>query len=537
MNTRTLLSSIGKRLVPAAALTLVAAGVFAFAEDRIPHFWELPSVEKRSPAETAAPAETRTPAQTSAPADAPDAPVYTPELPSELRYAMNESDVLRLAGGRFSPFTADEAAAAGYVRSATPYFTDGTLIVDAGTYSFLPKERSLYDVWKQRLRYERPDTISAPAPVYEEYMDGALAVQPYMGMILVCYENGEEIYTAEGEYLATSLSGDPKPAYTRDKRGNPLFSRSETERVERVDEDGKTVRENVTVTKYYTLSKEGFAPADYDDAADNRGLYFDYPEYWGVADDSHARFVKDVTTVTEHLDGTETEETSLRYAFGYSSYAARTTYRYWGAWDFHEGLAAVLDENRRLYYVNTGFYKAFTTESNFYYYERFMLGYLLPPLTTGIESLGFYYYDHGLVRARRQYVDWYGLTYLDKLRVSLDEDFLMDTKGNEFELPEGCDVVAYSDGVILLECGGKYGYMDYTGGWIAQPVYDFAEPFIEGLAVCGFSDGTRLMLDTAGNAVIPAGTYNHISNASSGLIAAWNPSAGWTLLWKVVNPK
>ena len=79
----------------------------------------------------------------------------------------------------------------------------------------------------------------------------------------------------------------------------------------------------------------------------------------------------------------------------------------------------MLDENKRLYYVNSNFYKAFPTESTFYYYERFMLGYLLPPITTGIESLGFFYYDHGLVRARRQYVDWYGLTYLEKLRVSL----------------------------------------------------------------------------------------------------------------------
>ena len=536
MDIRTTLTSIGRRLAPLAALALVTAGILAFADDKIPHFWELPTAAKRDPAVTdKAPETTRRSSGGSSPEGTSASVVWTPDLPAELRYAMNESDVLRLAGGEFSPFSVADAQAAGYSRTIAPYTQDASLLVRSDGFPGLPRDRSLYDKWEKKLRYERPDTISAPAPVYDEELTEMIAVQPYMGMILVCYENGEEIYSAEGEYLETSFADDPKPAYTRDRKGNPLFSRQETERVERVDEDGKKIRENVTVTKYYTLSADGFQPADYDDAADNRGLYFDYPATWGVADDTHVRFIKDVTTVTEHLDGTETEETSPRYAYGYSVYSARTTYRFYGAWDFHEGLAAVLDENKRLYYVNSNFYKAFTTESNFYYYERYMLGYLLPPITNGIESLGFFYYDHGLVRARRQYVDWYGLTYLEKLRVSLDEDFLMDTKGKEFELPEGCKIVSYSDGVILLECEGKYGYMDATGAWIAQPIYDRAQPFIEGLAVCGFADGTMLMLDTSGSVVIPAGTYNHISNCSSGVIAAWDYNRGWDVLWKVGN--
>ena len=112
---------------------------------------------------------------------------------------------------------------------------------------------------------------------------------------------------------------------------------------------------------------------------------------------------------------------------------------------------------------------------------------------------------------------------------------MMDKNGKEFPLPEGYDIVSYSDGVILLTRDGKYGYMDYTGAWIAQPIYDFAQPFYEGLAVVGFGEGDRLMIDTEGNIVIPMGAYDYISNASSGVIAAWRDGHGWDILHKMAK--
>ena len=77
--------------------------------------------------------------------------------------------------------------------------------------------------------------------------------------------------------------------------------------------------------------------------------------------------------------------------------------------------------------------------------------------------------------------------------------------------------------------------MDYTGAWIAQPIYDFAQPFYEGLAVVGFGEGDRLMIDTEGNIVIPMGAYDYISNASSGVIAAWRDGHGWDILHKMAK--
>lgn len=50
---------------------------------------------------------------------------------------------------------------------------------------------------------------------------------------------------------------------------------------------------------------------------------------------------------------------------------------------------------------------------------------LLLPLTDGIESLGFYYFDHGLVRVRRQTYDYYQLEDYDMKRTELDDDELI----------------------------------------------------------------------------------------------------------------
>jgi hypothetical protein len=95
------------------------------------------------------------------------------------------------------------------------------------------------------------------------------------------------------------------------------------------------------------------------------------------------------------------------------------------------------------------------------------------------------------------------------------------TNGKEFEIPSGYDVIAYSSGMILLKHNGKYGYMSYTGAWVVQPTLSYAEPFYEGLAVIGDGRGNYALIDTEGNFVIPYGVFSYISNASTGVIAAY----------------
>ena len=86
--------------------------------------------------------------------------------------------------------------------------------------------------------------------------------------------------------------------------------------------------------------------------------------------------------------------------------------------------------------------------------------------------------------------------------------------------------------MILLERDGLYGFMDYSGKWIAQPIYTDAEAFSEGLAVIGTADGRYGMIDTSGNIVVPF-AYTHISSCSDGVIAVYSEESGWHILRKM----
>jgi hypothetical protein len=460
-------------------------------------------------------------------------------LPKETRpqLASSEEAIVRIGGAvdftsfAASPNTVPVLRQAGFSLSTEPYSADSAVLSYAGGFDFLPQVRSQLSRGVQHVRYA---SYGEAAPVAEYYtmIEAIPAVQLYMGRILIENKTHTAVYSSDGEYIYTYLSKEYAPAYTRDRWGNPLFTRDEE--VEVTDEEtGEVTKE--TVTRYYTLGTGGFALSDYDDEIEGRGLYFDYPPSFGISDTAVLRFAEFVTKILQYEDGTEETQTGYEWAYGYAGGWRLTGYNFTSAWDYSEGRAAVTDENGHLVYLNESGYQAFYTESSYYYYERFVSDYLLPPLTAGPESIGFLYYDHGYVRVRRQVVDWYALEYMETLRVSRDYDYLVDKNGREFPLPQEYTLVAYSDGVCLLEKDGKYGYMDTTGAWIAQPIYDYAEPFSEGLAVAGFSSGVRLMIDTAGEIVIPPGEYDYISSVSSGVIACWSRFDGWEILHKMAK--
>ena len=436
-----------------------------------------------------------------------------------MQKAMTEAEVLRLSGeADFTLYPADQLAAAGFSLSDEPYDASTTVLARLPGLSFLPTVQSLTTAQKTNLTYERPSEMSEPIPVYTYSTYTVPAVQVYMGFLLLDDGMNTTLYTSDGNLLCTYKSGTYTPANTRAADGTPLFW-------EYLPGDGK---------RYCTPGENGeFGTVEYEDSIDGRGVYFDYPAYYGVSDNDLRRLVQRTRTVGTDENGLPMDYEEQRWAYGYTAGWRRTGYNFTKAYDYSEGMAAILDDDGYLNYLKENGYYAFYPKKNYYYYERYVTEYLLPPITSGEESIGFYYYDHGLVRVRRQVVDWYGITYINTLRVAVDEDILIDKTGKEFPVPEGYDIIAYSDGVILLERNGKYGYMDYTGAWIAQPIYDYARPFIEGVAVAGFSDGTRLMLDTAGEIVIPAGIYTHISDASSGVIAVWREVDGWDVVYKM----
>lgn len=524
MKLRGILTRILKRILPAAALVLLctatvlfAGGYFTFSfltgeNSVLPPSFFSPlgdgGMEEN-------PSDTLTPGDKEKPSDVALPDTRTPQT------AGSRQDIAVLSQQTsFSLPSAMDMMDEGFSRSTLTYSKNTTRLSFAGGFDFTPMEYSLRREYTETVHYEQPYQFAEPVAVYQNALTDVPAVELYMGFILRKDNLYTKIYTADGVYLFTYYSGVAWPAYTRDIHGNPLFFSRPL-----MTEDPVYVR----------VGSSEFVPSDYDDTLHGRGLYFDYSPSYGISDSNLLRIASTQTTVTVAPDGTETAENSYLWAYGFSASWRRTSFRFTDAREFSEDLAAVTGEDGRLYYIGPYGYSAFTTQRQYYYSEWYVQEFLLPPLTNGPESIGFYYYDHGLVRARRRVIDWSAFTYKDTLRVAVDEDFLMDKNGKEFPIPEGYDIVSYSDGVILLTRDGKYGYMDYTGAWIAQPIYDYAQPFHEGLAVVGFGEADRLMIDTEGNIVIPLGQYDYISSVSDGVIAVWKEGEGWSILHKMAK--
>ncbi len=161
-------------------------------------------------------------------------------------------------------------------------------------------------------------------------------------------------------------------------------------------------------------------------------------------------------------------------------------------------------------------------------YERYVIESWRLPASNGIESIGSLYFDHGYVRVRKQLIDNYAYMTYDNIRVISDTEVLIDTRGKEFPIPSGYVLKGYSCGMLLLEKDGRYGFMDYTGNWIAEPVYAGATPFVNNLATLTTPDGRVGMIDTEGNIVL-AFAYKSITQASSGMIASYHQKDGWQL--------
>jgi hypothetical protein len=198
------------------------------------------------------------------------------------------------------------------------------------------------------------------------------------------------------------------------------------------------------------------------------------------------------------------------------------------------GLAAVVGYNGELKFIDTSGITIINPYGKILYLPEFdnrrSYDGFYPADTKLPENLGMYYFDHGLVRVRRQIKD----NYFRK-RVAIDRDYLIDKNGAYFDIPENYRLVAYSDGVLTLEKDGYYGYYSYRGYWIAQPIYTVCKPFVQGLGVIGFTGGKCAMIDTEGNVVIPF-VFDYISQPSAGVIAAYSKHGGWTEFVTMAKP-
>lgn len=313
------------------------------------------------------------------------------------------------------------------------------------------------------------------------------------------------LYDRKGNLLVEDL-GTKKPYFARDYSNFPVFT----------DDAGKL----------YAFNGKTFKEIGKGDLRQN--LFYDYPAiplglYKGVYEAHYS----------SSLGGYH----FINYKNKKSIYSSN----YFRAFNYsEEGLAVVITATDNfLQIINRSkgqmikpgkqytFYVDPTTGKKLYGKDFFYL-----PDTLGIESMGCAGFDHGYLRLRiRTYSmmsDSYGRTIQDK-------DFLINTKGEKFPIPDGYTIAGYSEGILLLERNGLYGYYSVEGEWITQPIYSYARPFIQGLAVLGAEDGTMGMIDKEGNIVLPF-AFSYVSDISTGVIVTYCEGIGFETYELVKKP-
>lgn len=359
-----------------------------------------------------------------------------------------------------------------------------------GSYD-LPYGSGTTTVTKYRREESNQDasyvTVSQKVTVQQQ------SVIPYMGYLLIYTEDGSRITLCDsyGNILSDNISGY-EPAYARDRDNRPVFT------------DG---------ADSYIFDSETGEMIPIEATAIRIGLSYDYPA---------TPYGEGGYEVTPDTNG---YQRFLRMSTGKYRFSS-----YFRAFNFSEGYAVIeltLENTVRI--IDDSGNTAFSPDT-WYDYHTAVVGQVMSvgdryalPDTFGLESVGYQGYDNGWLRLR---VITYSQNNQTRGKVVKDTDRLVDYKGNPFEIPDGYTLEGYSDGVLLLQKDGKYGYYTIDHKWIAQPIYTYATPFIQGLAVVGYTDGTVGMIDTEGNIVLPF-VFTTLSTPSSGIIVGYNEAVGY----------
>ena len=507
------------------------------------------------------------------------------------------SDPTKFSAEKAKLSGAGNLVAEGYRTTDLPYDGNSFVIAKMKAGFTLPDKFSLRDRTVKKLEQKQTSDYAKFEAVYTDATEARPAMEMYMGFIFV--DNGEsiDVYSNTGRFLTSFNDTDYIPAYTRDASGNPLFYRmttvgnalwdgfdiekekkitrvrephekensvlvegkikgldtekeeykklTEDELKEKIKEEVKKLlevgNEGYEETKaYYYLSGSGyFAPSDYDDSVDGRGVYFDYPAYYGLSDSGLKLYAEKYNEYKKTLDSKI--DVKHKIAWNYKLYDTKISEKPFDrAYNFSEGLGCVVTEeyyqDGGLFFVNSSGNSAFKTldKYNDTKIDKYLISNYMTPISEGPESIGYFYYDHRLVRVRRETIDYFNYQTNNKILVFSSDEVLIDKSGKIFPVPVGYKIKSYSDGIICLERDGKYGYMDYTGAWIAEPVYSYASPFSEGLGVLKTADGRCGVIDTVGNVVLPF-AYKSISTCSDGVFVAYSDDAGWEIMRKMTK--
>jgi hypothetical protein len=331
------------------------------------------------------------------------------------------------------------------------------------------------------------------------------AVRPFMDFIIISRPEGDSLYDASGRLIFEDFG----------ESGFEILR-------ERDPATNKTVFEKDGATYIFDPAggEDGageFVPVSYNRRLGSRGVSFMYPSYYGARHASgfytninwYGRwaYMSSATNEQVHMGGNAGHGMTFNFSEGLAvAYQDR---------DGISGGIRIYNESRQSVTPPGGNY------------------YLPPASETTLRDIGFYYFDHGLTRAIYRMVDPTAAAFEER-HVLLEHK--TDSSGRsfftEFYTPEDYTVVSYSNGMILLEKNGSYGFMNYRGEWIAQPIYSFAQPFFEGVAVIGVGS-MRALIDTQGNLLTRGFIYNQITNCTGGIIALYENNRGWIVLNKV----
>ncbi|MBR5767382.1 MAG: WG repeat-containing protein [Clostridia bacterium] len=153
----------------------------------------------------------------------------------------------------------------------------------------------------------------------------------------------------------------------------------------------------------------------------------------------------------------------------------------------------------------------------------------LGAVNSDLSSIGMYYYDRGYCIVR------YAETHQKDINlVNISEYRLANKSGGYYTVPGNYNIVNYSDGVIVVEKEGLYGYFSIEGRWVSPASYIEARPFLQGLAVVRNKDGKYGMINTYGEFVLPT-CFDYISDVSRGHVVTWSETRGWEHYCTITN--
>ena len=327
--------------------------------------------------------------------------------------------------------------------------------------------------------------------VFEDREYDRIQLELYDGKLIIDRGDRRELYDENGALISDNFV--LTPAFLRDSAKNALYT----------DEGGA----------YYTVQSGALLPAEYTQSSPERLiLYENTPDK--AADTGF--------TVASKQD----EDGLTLLALCSSDGKLLTDYLYTRIFAFSEGLAAACLPDGSISYINENGkvqikgVHTFKNTSDRYVDKLYAL-----PDTFGAESMGFVYFDSGIVLVREKTVD-----YVYKENTISDTTSVIRDDGQHLSLPGGYNVISASDGAVVVEKDGKYGVFTRDERWALQPVYDGIEPYYEGLAVVKMGEKSALF-DTKGNMILPA-LFDYISPVSQGRIIAYSNDCGFILFEK-----